>query len=247
MATPVVIPKPGSGAVEPQDEGLAALQRQLREQGEEVNRLRQAVKVQPKSEQPAQPAPQSKEAIETMFWKDPLPMMDAIAKRAAYETEQRIQANTLPTQIATARDKIRSADPEVFDLYNSEIEAAVNGVQEQFRGNLNVWQNAFNIVKGQHSEEIIAARIEKNKGTPAVTNQPTDGPAAPSSRQPPPPKEKPLNAEELEVSSGLGLTPEEYRRGKDRYNNQDREWNKVITFSSVQKRKTDAAAKRKSA
>lgn len=250
MATPPVVTPPDQQ--HQQDGGLAALQRQLREQGEEVGRLREAVKNnKPKPPDPPAAAPQSKEAIETMFWKDPLPMVQAIASRAAFETEQRLQQNSLPTQIQVARSEVRKGDPEIFDLYAAEIDGAVERCDLQFRGNLNVWQNAFNIVKGQHTDEIVAAKIEKSKGsnvnTPPVNNNSGDGPAAPSVRQPPPPKEKPLSAEEMEVATGIGLTADEYKRGKNRYDNQDKEWSKVITFSSQQRRRDAAATKRKSA
>jgi hypothetical protein len=233
---------------------LAALQDELKKQGEEVARLRQHAAQQPVVQmQPAQqPAgqPPSKEDIEKIFWKDPLPMVDAIARRAAWETEQRVHASGADTQRQVARDKAREADPEVFDKYALEVERMVAQVAPQFQGNLNVWQNALNMVRGQHVDEIFAMKLEKkgDQVNEPSRSQGNDGPAKPSPRQPTPPKATPLTDDQKEVARGLHLSEEEYRRGVDRYANQDKHWPKHVTFSSEQRRRdavaANAAAKR---
>ena len=227
------------------DSGLAALQKQLKEQGEEVGRLKQAVKQapQPKQEQQLQTQPPSKDDIEKMFWKDPLPMMDAIAKRAALETEQRVMSSTIDTQVELARDKVKAANEELFADYEVEIEQMVAQVQPQFRGNINVWQNAVKMIKGAHMDEIMAKKQAKEAPANKTVS---DGPASPSTRTAPAPKDKPLSDEQREVAKGLHLTDDEYRRGQKRYENQSAEWAKVVTFSSEDKRRADNN-KRKSA
>lgn len=237
MATPA-IPKPE------EDGGLAALQRQLKEQGEEVGRLKQAVKSQPQPQQQQHNQAPSKDDIEKLFWKDPLPMMDAIAKRAAFETEQRVLSSTIDTQVEIARDKVKQSDPDFFEKYEVEIDQMVAQVQPQFRGNINVWQNAVKMVKGAHIDEIIA---EKSKKEGAVNKTAHDGPANPSMKAPPASKDKPLTDDQRTVAKGMHLSDEEYRRGQRRYERQDEEWAKVVTFSSEDKRRADANTKRKSA
>ncbi len=251
MATSQVQPKPGE---KPQVDPLAALQDELKKQGEEVARLRQHAAQQPVVQQTQQQPnqPPSKEDIEKLFWKDPLPMVDAIAKRAAWETEQRIQATGGDTQRQVARDKAREADPEVFDKYALEIEKMVGQVAPQFQGNLNVWQNALSMVRGQHIDEIIAMKVEKKEKENQVngTQQPQtgqDGPARPSTRQPPPPKVAALTDEQKEVARGLHLSEDEYRRGIDRYNNQDKHWPKFVTFSSEERRRDAATSAKRNA
>lgn len=231
----------------PADGGLAALQKQLKDQEVDIAKLRQQADKGPlvvPAQQQIQGQP-SKEQIEQMFWKDPLPMVDAIAKRAAWEAEQRVQTAGADTNRAIARDKARELDTEVFDEYEAEIERKVGMVAPQFQGNINVWINAFNVTRGEHIDEIAAKKMAKAKQPDSQQTpgrSPSDGPAAPSTRTPAPPKEKPLSDEEKEVARGLKLSESEYRRGKERYANQEKEWEKVVTFDSHEARRARAIA-----
>lgn len=231
------------------DGGLVALQKQLADTTAENERLKVAVKS--KVIQPA-PAPgnvPTKEDIEKRFWTDPLDMTSAIANRAVFEAEQRIMSNVIPSQREAARKEIRGSgiDAEIFDKYAAEIDAAINGMQPQFQGNIQVWRNALNIIKGDHFDDITKFKADKRAaegGDSIVTTTRTnDGPALPSGRQPPPPKEKPLSDDEKRIAGGLELTDAEYKRGQHRYDNQDTEWSKVVTFSSATKRRADAATR----
>lgn len=225
------------------DEGLATLQKQLAESTADNERLKIALKSKP-APPPANPAQPTKDEIEKTFWGNPIDMTSAIAQRAAQEAEQRVMNALLPSQRDAARDKVRSEDSEVFDKYESEILEMVNTTSPQFHGNINVWQNALAMIRGKHFDEISKAKADKkattDEGQVTTPRLTSDGPAPPSSRQPPAPKVTPLTDDEKATANGLDMTEAEYKRGQYRLANQDTEWGKVITFSSVAKRRADA-------
>lgn len=239
-------PAPAGGGVDglpppaPTDDAVDQLTRTIEEQGRTLQQLQSRI---PPAPPPAQPVAPDKKAIEKQFWENPLDMVAAISQHAvqsALAAQPQVGQDTL---VETAKQQVRSLDPDVWDKFYLEIEAKVSeAVQPQYRGSVNVWRNAFNLVKGEHVSDII-----KMKAGPPKPAVPGDGPAPPSPRSAPAPKEDPLTAEQKEVAAKFGMSEDDYRRGLANVANQPGKtlpcaWDQVITFDSEAKRKEQRRA-----
>lgn len=240
----------GGGGTE-RDLELDLLKQQVAGQGQAVVQLQQVLRQARAQSQPqARPAGMAptKEDLEKSFWQNPLDMTAAIAQRAAAEASQAAfhagQASIAPamdTMIQTARDQARARDPEIFDKFQLEIDAKVAMVHPQYRTNVNVWVNAYNNTIGENMEEVLRMRQGRVEGGPPPIKG-AAGPSVPSTRQAPSPKQTSLSDDEKRMAKKLGLTDDEYRRGRVRYENQDTSWDEVITFDSSRRRANAAAA-----
>ncbi len=225
------------------DPAIAAMQNQIQQLNSTVQRLTQQPPPPPPhhvNQPPTQPA--GKEEIEKVFWKDPLNTSAAIAQRVAMETMQNYQSQNYDTMVESAK-ALAMADPkmkEVYDRFPVEVEAKVANLSPQFRTNSTVWKNAIIMVRGEKMEELMKARTSSPKPGQG------DGPAPPSSRPAPPnPAASKLSDDEKLWAKRLGLTDEQYASGKEKYANQEERWADVVTFDSMERRRRDAAARRK--
>lgn len=242
----------GGSAGTERDLELDLLKKQVAGQGQAVGQLQQALReARAQPVQPARPAGAgpTKEELEKSFWANPLDMTAAIAQRAAQEAAgqafqagQAAMAPSIDTLIQAARDKARERDSEIFDRFGAEIDAKVAMVQPQFRTNVNVWINAYNNTVGENIEEVLKMRSARTAGGESISIK-GGGPAPPSPKPAPVPKSPALSDDEKRIAKKLGLTDDEYRRGKDRYENQETSWDQVITFDSSRRRVNAAAAK----
>lgn len=204
---------------------------------------------QPAPSAPPAPAPGAapdKTELTREFHRNPLDSSVSIARSVSEATSREAMATlgpALETLKAVARDKVREQDPELFDKYKDEIEARVNALQPQFHQNVNVWQNAFDITRGNHIREIIAAEREARPRSAAVHVSTEGGPetarrAAPSSDNRPN-----LTADEKLWADRLGLSEAQYAAGKEKFANQSERgkssWDNYITFDSKEKRRKE--------
>ena len=240
---PIVDDGQGGTPVAPpaqENQDLARLQRELANTQREVQAVRAERAVERAAPAPAAPvAGPTKEQIEAQFWKDPLPITQQIAQRAAYEAAAAVQASQMDNNKAIAREKARNDDPEFFDAYVVDIEAKVAQMPPQYQGQINIWQNAVTMTRGERADEWFQKKNRQKAGAPPVS---TDGPAPPSAKAAPAPKVAPLSDDEKAVAKGLKIGEERYRRGKELLENQDNAWAKVVTFDSEAKNNERRAA-----
>lgn len=232
------------------------LQAQLQEKDKEnetlKNLLRQGAGNQPPPVQPSQtqnqqqPPPIDKKALETAFWKDPLTLTSTIAQIAAKQVGDAVYASTYDNNRDLARSKAREMNKEFFDKYVTAIEEKMTFVQPQFHTNPNMWINAMNLVKGERFDELMT---EGEKKLAEGTNRAPayhKGPSEPSSKQAKPAPKAPLNDQEREFIRKFDLTEDEYRRGKENFENQSEKgvssWDEVVTFDSSKRKKAKSAA-----
>ena len=206
--------------------------------------------------------PMSSADMAKEFYKDPVGHAVAIANKVM---DERAKANGDPnreTLIQIAKDHVRAKDPAVFDKYYLEIDAAVNTVAPQFHGNINVWENAFKMARGNHIDEILAERGEAakkaqgNGDSAALHIREGGGPASPSARPAQPAAGTELSQDEKRTARKLGLTEDQYKAGKAHLEGQNdpvrspvgpSSWDKYITFSSRDRKarlRKEAAAAR---
>lgn len=210
--------------------------------------MRQEIKAlqQERTARAAPPQPQNNiptaEDLRKEFFKDPVRMAAAISGETSNQAVAQIQATIMPGLIKQARESTRNTDPEIFDKYEPEIIDKVTKTHPSNHGNPDVWKTAFDLVKGTHFDEISAMKAKKTG-----TSNGTDGPAAPSTKSPAPPKVAPLKDEEVEFSKNFKITQDGFRRGKEIINGQSERgpssWDSVITFDSGEKRKRAAEAR----
>lgn len=229
------------------DDPITRLTRAVETQGETLRKLQ--AQAPPPPPVPGPPAPPDKKAIEKQFWENPLDMVAAISQHAVQTAIQQHGQVGQDTLVETAKQQVRALDPDVWDKFYIEIEAKVSeAVQPQFRGSVNVWKNAFNLVKGEHVSDIVKMKTAK-LAAPAAAG---DGPAPPSPKAAPAPREEPLTEDQKSIADKLGLSHDEYRRGIENYANQPGKiaassWDQVITFDSAKKRREARDARRKAA
>ncbi len=231
MGSPTV---PVEGAP-PEPNELDAMKAQLAAQSRKVQELEGALRSKSPSvpQPPPSQAPDPK-ALENEFWKNPVGITAAIVQRGVQEAVQQSQGQNFELLRQLAKNQARSADQELFDKYEAEIEAKVGQVHPQFHTNPTVWINAFNVVKGEKMQEILRERRE-GPVAPAL-RIPKDGPAPPSPKAPPEPSKRELTPEQLEVARRLKLTEDQYRAGLEHYERQSdtgkSSWDEVLTFDS---------------
>lgn len=198
-----------------------------------VNQL-QAAMAQAQQPKPVAAPQPTKEEINKEFFKDPITQVAQVSNLVAQNAMGQVHAAVMPALERVARDSIRGTDSETFDLYQAEIEANVAKVHPSQRGNPDVWQAAFDMVKGKHVNDIIAAKAKSKPPTAADGKR--DGPAPPSPRESPAPKVEALNDEERDFCKKFKITEEAYRRGAKRYDSQSdtgpSSWDEFVTFDS---------------
>jgi hypothetical protein len=227
----------------PPDPRTIRLEQELAEQRRLTNNLANVLnRNQPQNNQP------SREDMNRQFFQDPITSTQAIAQQAVREVTQQFGESHMDTLIALARDRVRAQDPELFDRYLPEIEGRVALAGPQFRTNINVWESAFNMVKGAHLNELRDQVRQQQPQAPAIHVSREGGPAQPNVPQGPAPREVALSDEEKKMAKKLGITEDMYRTGKQQNDNQtDLEfaplgpssWDKVITFDSKEKRRSE--------
>lgn len=224
-------------------EEMARLRSTVEQQARQIQQLgsrREAPQQQP----PAAPAVMDRKAIESEFWKNPLEVTSTIARIAAAEAQQNLMGSLGGTIYEMAKSKAREKNPELFDRYRDEIEAAVASAPENIRSNVAVWTNAMNIVFGSHIDEISASKPREG-GAPAVRTR-GDGPSAPGTRSAPAPVAVKLTEEQQAMARNLRITDDEYRHGLEILERQDAKgpsvWDEVVTTDSDKARREKRAA-----
>jgi len=264
MATTPVTPPEGlppvSAVKPPEDPELARLRGEVTKNRTELDNLRARFTAPPQSA--VQPQGQMSSAdMAREFYKDPIQASVAIATKVLQDQQKAGNDSSRSTLIEVARNSVRTRSPEtavLFDKYLPEIEAAVSTVDPQIQTNINVWDNAFTLVKGKHMDEIWAERQSQQSQSdanrsPAVHIKQGGGPEPSSARPAATAAGTELSPEEKRTARKLGLSEDQYKAGKKHYNEQNdpvthpvgkSSWDDQITFSSVERRrKLRAAAK----
>lgn len=231
-------------AAAPPDPAMQRMQQQLDQQQQTSNAILERLK-------PQNPQPSGDE-MNRSFFKEPVRMSDAIARQAASEVVNQALAGQFDTLIASARAQVRSGNEAIFDKYTQEIEAKVMLVDPQFRTNINVWQNALQMVKGMHLNDILEEDRKASPRAPAVHISNDGGPARSSGHQPPAPKGVELSPEEKSMARGLRIPEDQYLAGKaqldlsnyGRADSKDNAFDSVVTFDSRERKRNERAAAR---
>lgn len=185
----------------------------------------------PPSPPPAANGQMSKADLEKMYWKDPIGYLQ-MAMGYTLQQAQNANADVLAD---VAKDRVRASDPEVWDALESIIMAKMTDVAPQYRANATVWQNAFNMAKGENMQKVLELKGNKK----VVPTQ--DGPMPVTSKAPAAPAAAKLSDDEALFAKKMKLSADQYNKGKEFYNNQEAMWNSVITFDSdVKPAKTGA-------
>lgn len=265
MATTNTTPQPSSElppATRPttpaEDPEVVRLRGEVARHRQELDSIRQRVTAPPAPA--ANNGQMSQEEMARAFYRDPIQSSAQIAARMIDERLQSEGQASMATLIQVAKDSIRNRSDQykkLFDKYYLEIEAAVNTVAPQFRGNIQVWDNAFNMVRGQHIDEILAetaaAKTPELPATPAVHITEGGGPAVPSTRAAQPTQSSELSQDEKRVARKLGITEDQYKQGKAHIAGQcdpivdpvgKSSWDEHITFSTRDRRRALTAAAR---
>lgn len=242
VASAVEIPPVGNPPQNQPDPALARMQAQLDQQQQTSNAILDRLR--------PQTPPTSADEMNRSFYKEPVKMSDAIARQAAAEVVNGAMAGQFDTLIAVARDQSRRGNEAIFDKYVNEIEQKVLGVDPQFRTNINVWNNAVQMVKGAHLNDLLEEDRRLTPRAPAVHISQDGGPVRSSGQQPPAPKGATMTPEEREMAKGLRLTDETYLAGKEhldltnygRADSKDSAFDSVVTFDSMERRRRARAA-----
>lgn len=251
MATPIVNSPPDGGlppapARSVTDPEVTRLRQELDQQRQTTkNIMDRLAAASPPVATPVVPGQPNKKDLEKQFFSAPLESTAQIARDVAEAVAKRgmdEMSGQFETLKAVARDKVRAGDAEIFDKYVMEIEAKVYSLPQNFHTNIQVWQNAFNLVKGEHLSEIRSSVAPPAPNAPSVHVSTDGGPAAPSRNALAPSKEK-LTDEEHQWAHNFGLSDDEYRAGKEHIANQNARgpssWDAYITTDSRQKRKEE--------
>jgi hypothetical protein len=230
-----------------EDPELVRLRGEVAKQKQDFEALKQRVSAPPAPA--AQPSGQLSPAeMAREFYKDPIGSAAAIAQRVVNDQLQQQGHQGYDTLVQVAKDKARSRDPKLFDKYYLEVEAAVSSTPKQFHQNVTVWENAFNMVRGNHIDEILSERAAAQppaNQAPAVHIREGGGPASPSVRPGQAAEEETLSVDEKRVARKLDLSDEQYLAGKKHLEGQNdpvrdpvgkSSWDAQITFSSKDRR-----------
>jgi len=260
MATPNVPPQPSSDPLPPAPRPAAAVEdpEVTRLKGEVARSRQDLDQLKARLTAPHQPAAQpagqmSPEEMSRAFYRDPIQSSAQIAARMIDERLAADSQASMGTLIQVAKDSIRNrseADKKLFDKYYLEIEAAVNTVAPQFRGNITVWENSFKMVKGNHIDEILAERQAAappaEPAAPAAIIREGGGPAVPSARPAQPSASTELTPDEKRTARKLNITEDQYKAGKAHIEGQNdpvrdpcgpSSWDPQITFSTRDRRR----------
>lgn len=227
---------------------LDALKSAVQQQGQALNQI-----VQQLGNNQQQGAGDPRTAANQQFFNSPVEMSHAIATRAAMEAG----AASHETLRELAKRVVRDEDPEIFDQFQTEIEAMVNQAPPNYQTNATVWRNAARNVKGAHLREILQAERDKQHeakpNAPALrigdAANPSGVRSAPSGNGESPS----LDDEERAVLKRFkGLTAAKYIQGRDDLARQGdpkspnpedpSPWDRVITFDEKTGRNWKAPA-----
>lgn len=242
---------PAAQTLPPVDPKIARMEAELADQKRLVNQLASQM---PRPQAPPQSGV-NMDDLNKEFYKNPVTTAAAIAAQAANEAIARHGQNGMDTLVQVAKDKAReqSKNPELFDKYSAEIEARVKAtVDPQFHSNMNVWLSSANISFGEHMSEIRDAVRAEKPASPAIKIS-EGGPAAAGGQQAPALKgaAEGLSADEREMARNMDISPEQYAHGKEAVEKQAAKgpssWDKYVTFSSKEARRTARATKRAAA
>lgn len=247
-------PQPGSGDPIPpppqpptSDPALQRMQADLQRMSEQQQAMlsRMQPAAQPSNAQPTQAD------LDKQFFKAPTQTVLNVTDALVQNRMQQMNQATFDTLRDVARKAAREGHEELFDLYATEIDLAVNEVPQFYHTNINTWKMARDKVFGGHILDIRNKAIEESKKAPAVHI----GPGGPSSGTPRSPQAgrdpnkfnpDPVMTElgpryERDVARGLGLSEEEYCAGRAHIAGQafkgPSSWDPHITFDSAQRRK----------
>jgi hypothetical protein len=251
---PPVTPPPAAKPPEPDPE-VVRLRAEVATHRQSLDQLRARISAPPQPAVQTQ-APSQKE-MNAEFYKDPINSTAAIAARVASDLLRNNGQGDRDTLVQMARTQVRAKDPEIFDKYALEIENAVSQAGPQFQTSIHTWEAGFNVIKGQHIDDILALKGQQRAGqgnqTPAVHISSQGGPESPSPRAASALEGDKLTREESNVAKKLGLTDDEYKAGKKAYEGQNdiisdpvgkSSWDQYITFSSSDKRKAERQARK---
>lgn len=232
--TPTAVPNnelpPVTPAAQPSqaDPELARLRGEVARQREQMTDLQRKILASGQtSAQPNQPPDMA--SLNKQFYQNPVQNTADIARHVANELFQQNSAGAMDTLVQAAKTQARGSDPtkqKIFDKYAAEIETAAMSADPRFRANVNVWTNAFKFVMGEHLEEInkdfYGQQPEPEPArSPAIHIREGSGPAAPSARPSPAARPSELSDDEKRTARKLGITEDQYRAGKEHYNNQN--------------------------
>lgn len=223
------------------DPKVTALEADLAEQRRMVTNLTSQFQ---RTQQPTQQS--TMDDLNRQFYKEPVTTAAAIAQQAAREIFQQQGQNGHETLIAVAKEQARKRDPELFDKYQTQIQARVNLTDPQFHSNIQVWNSAFDMAMGAHMDEIRDEIRKKSPQAPAIKIS-QGGPDIPNGQQGQAPKAggSNLSPEELQMAKNLDISPESYAKGKEDYDNQSDKgkssWDGLVTFSSKDSRRLKRA------
>lgn len=209
------------------------------------------------SGQPPPSGQVNKQELTKEFFKNPLDSTVQIAQSTTQAMVTKAMAE-IGDQLAplklVAKREARSEDPErqkLFDKYIIDIEARVATMPPNFQTNLQVWNNAYDMVVGSKMREILAAEREEKPSSAAIHVSRDDIGPARGSKAPPPAKGLKLSDDQKLWASRLGLSDEQYSAGIEAEANQSQRgkssWDAVITTDSTKARKVLNAAKRAAA
>lgn len=233
-----VLPEP---AAQPDDkDDIQKLRADLAKQQSNVDQMQRWLLQQTRqAARPIQPvagAADPKAQINDQFWSDPAGTAAAIAANIQNNTAMQQLQLQAPALISIARNEARNSNPKLFDKYAGEIQAKVATMNLPLQIQPDTWLQALRLTLGEHLEDIQKESSTVPRGG--------DGPLGVSPKQAAAaPKGHGLSDSELNFASKFGLTPEEYKSGKDMLDSDSQGWENVLTFSSADKRRADAARK----
>lgn len=249
-------PAPPPSAKPASDDALKRMETELQQNRLQMTELMKRISTSNTASPPlnAPTDAKSKKDLEKEFYANPLEHTAQIAKTVSEAIQQRAMqemGGSFETLKEVARQAARSENPELFDRYALEIESKVAGTLPTQQTNIHVWKAAFNVIKGEHLNEVLASEREKaGKGNQApALHLSSDGGPAPAGRPAAPaPAAAKLSDDEKSVARNLGLSDEQYAAGKVAYANQNvhgkSSWDGHITFDSREQRRAQREQRR---
>lgn len=258
-------PPPVSSPPQPDPE-LERLRGEVRKSQLTIDELKRKLTAPPAPAAPPANNPNPSPAeLNRQFYQDPVRNSVDIA-RSVVEDAMRRNNSGQDTLVRVAKDTVRNQSDEsrrIFQEWEAEIQTYVDAAGPGFASNVTVWENAYNLTRGKHIDDILGWRGQtpptEPPRAPAVHIREGAGPASPSPRAPAAPKATELSAEEKTVAKKMGLTEDQYRKGKEHYEGQNdmqrdpigpSSWDKPFfpgaytpTFSTKELRKAQRAAR----
>ena len=223
---------PAPGAKPPQeDPELTRLKGEVAKHKATLDDVLRRVAAPPAAPAPAASGnPPTETELNKQFYQAPVKHTMELATHVAQQVLRDAVEGSQATLITVAKNEARGSDPigqKIFDKYASEIETTAMSADPKFRANVMVWKNAVSYVKGLHMTEIMQEfygqqpQAEPTNRAPAVHIKEGGGPGQPSARPGQAPKAEELSADEKMVAKKLNISEDQYRAGKEHYNNQN--------------------------